>query len=97
MQQTELQLFRLEVLRHINRMFDACAGSDDLATYGIIMFEVCWLKARLETYEQGSPIYQDSVYNQTADALINARHRARVEASNNSSIGATSVPDTTNG
>jgi len=97
MQQTELQLFRAEMLRHVNRMFEAFITADDASAIGTAMYEACWLKARLETHGWGSPSVQDVMYNQLANGLIEARHQARVEASKNRSIGRSSVPDTTNG
>lgn len=97
MQQTELQLFRAEISRHVNRIFEAFISADDGPAIGTAMYEACWLKARLDTYESGSLALQDVVYNQLADGLIEARHQARVEAFKNRSIGGASVPDATNG
>jgi len=95
MEQTEFQLFRLEILKHINRIFEALATSDDVAARGVAMFEVCWLKARLETYEARNLALQDAVYNQLADGLIEARHNNRMQQWASSFKGGTDVLTTT--
>lgn len=83
MEQTEFQLFRIEMLRHINRIFEACATADDVAAIGTTMYEACWLKSRLETYHLHSPEQQNILYEQYADTLIEERHKARQEQLNN--------------